>query len=431
MADQHFAPDYSETPYWWADATPYPAQAELTKKADVVIIGGGYTGLHAGIQTARAGMDTVVVDAEDLGWGCSTRNGGQISTSIKPTYSELVGRFGSDQALAIYREGQNSLSWTQEFIETEQIECDFDVVGRYHAAHSPRHYEKLARNLAPAREELADDAFLIPRDEQYKELGTDAYYGGVVYPRHGSLHPAKYHAGLVATAEKAGAKLIAQCPATNINRESKGFTVHTAKGEIHAKKVVLATNGYSGSLSRWHQRRVIPIGSYVIATDIIDPQLMKKLMPTNRIISDTRKVVYYYRPSPDHKRIIFGGRVSLSETNPRSSGEKLHKVLRNVFPELEGIGISSSWMGFVAFTFDSLMNAGEEDNLYYAMGYCGSGVGMAGYLGMKTGLKVAGKAEGKTAFDNVPFQTRPLYSGNPWFLAPSVLFYKMRDSLGI
>ncbi|MEH6476518.1 MAG: FAD-binding oxidoreductase, partial [Sneathiella sp.] len=244
-----------------------------------------------------------------------------------------------------------------------------------------------------------------------------------------SFDPARYHRGLLGLASAAGAKTISHCPVGGLSREKHGFSVQTPKGEVRAKKVILATNGYTGSLSPWHRRRIIPIGSYIIATEPIEPKLMNKLMPTNRIISDTRKVVYYYRPSPDRKRILFGGRVSLGETNPRISGPKLHKSMATLFPELETIKISHSWMGMVAFTFDTLMNVGEEKGLYYSMGYCGSGAGMAGYLGMRVGQQALGLSEGQTAFNQVKFQTRPLYSEKPWFLAPSIMYYRMRDNL--
>ena len=201
-------------------------------------------------------------------------------------------------------------------------------------------------------------------------------------------------------------------------------------GSVTARNVVVATNGYTGGLTPWLQRRVIPIGSYVIATEEIDSATMARIMPRDRIVSDTRKVVYYYRASPDRKRIVFGGRVSHNETDPRVSGPLLHAAMAGIFPELAQTRISHSWCGFIAYTFDELMHIGERDGLYYAMGYCGSGVGMAGYLGMRLGQKVLGRMEGATAFDDVRFQTRPFYTGNPWFLAPSILYYRWKDRRG-
>jgi glycine/D-amino acid oxidase-like deaminating enzyme len=219
------------------------------------------------------------------------------------------------------------------------------------------------------------------------------------------------------------------CPATVITRSGQDFLVETPRGTIRARDVVVATNGYTGPLTGWMRRRVIPIGSYMIATEMLDPALMDRLIPRNRIVSDTRKVVYYYRASPDRRRILFGGRVSLSETDPRRSGPRLHADLSAIFPELATTRISHSWCGFVAYTFDELMHIGRHDGMHYAMGYCGSGVGMASYLGMRLGQQVLSLPEGATAFDELPFQTRPFYSGNPWFLAPSVLFYRWRDRL--
>jgi len=142
-------------------------------------------------------------------------------------------------------------------------------------------------------------------------------------------------------------------------------------------------------------------------------------------------VVYYYRASPDRSRIVFGGRVSHNETNPLLSGPKLHRDLVKIFPQLKETKISHSWMGFVAYTFDTLMHVGNQDGLHYAMGYCGSGVGMASYLGMRVGQQVLGNPEGKTAFDDIPFPTRPLYTGNPWFLGASVMYYRYRDRINI
>jgi glycine/D-amino acid oxidase-like deaminating enzyme len=191
--------------------------------------------------------------------------------------------------------------------------------------------------------------------------------------------------------------------------------------------VVVATNGYTGPLTPWLRRRVIPIGSYIIATEPLAPELARELIPHNRIVSDTRRVVYYYRLSPDGRRMLFGGRVSTHETDPRISGPLLRDDMVALFPQLAATRISHSWAGFVAYSFDSLMHIGRHAGLHFAMGYCGSGVGMASYLGMRLGQQVLGLPEGRTAFDDLPFPTRPLYTGKPWFLAASVRYYRWLD----
>ena len=420
--------DCKLTPLWW-DHVPRPAlpEAALPATVDVLVIGAGYTGLHAALQTARGGRSTLVIDAQDAGWGCSTRNGGQVSTSIKPGYDELARRHGTQRAFGILREGQKSLAWIADFIGEEGIDCDFGQVGRFHAAHNAAQYEALATKVTQQPKGLEVRAHVVTRSEQRSELGSDAYWGGVVYEQHCSVHPARYHQGLLERALAAGVQMAPRCPASAIDKQGQRFQVRTARGSVVARNVVVATNGYTGRLTPWLQRRVIPIGSYMIATDPLPDGMMDYLIPKNRIVSDTRKVVYYYRSSPDRQRILFGGRVSHRETDPGVSGPKLHADMVKLFPELASVRISHSWCGFVAYTFDELMHLGQHDGLHYAMGYCGAGVGTASYFGMRIGQQVLGLQEGRTALDDLAFQTRPLYTGNPWFLAPSVAYYRWRD----
>lgn len=426
-----FTPDRKLTPYWW-EATPRPdmTAARVPDAVDVAIIGSGYTGLHAALQIARDGRSTLVVDAEDAGWGCSTRNGGQISTSIKPSYEDLADRHGPQRAFDILKEGQRSLAWTNEFIAAEKIDCDFGVVGRFHAAHNPKQFAALARSVTRQPRGLEVETLVVPREQQRTELGTDAYHGGVIYQGHASLDPGRYHQGLLARVLAAGATVVPHCPVTALDRNRGGFSVVTPQGTTRAREVVVATNGYTGKLTPWLRRRVIPIGSYMIATEPLPEEQVRRLIPNNRILSDTRKVVFYYRASPDQRRILFGGRVSNSETDPEISGPLLHAEMVKIFPELATTRISHSWCGFIAYTFDELAHIGRHDGLHYAMGYCGSGVGMAGYLGMRLGQQVLGLDAGRTALDDLRFQTRPLYTGNPWFLAPSVHYYRWKDRQG-
>lgn len=426
-----FTEDFKASPYWW-ERTPRPDLPATVPpaRADVVVIGSGYTGLHAALRTARGGRSTVVLDAEAAGFGCSTRNGGQISTSVKPTFDTLARRHGPERAAAILREGRASLAYVGDFVRAEGIDCDFGVVGRFHAAHRPADYEALARSIDTQPKGLEVPVHLVPRAEQHREIGSDLYHGGAVYEAHASVDPGRYHQGLLERVVAAGAVVVPHCPATAIERDGSGFAVATPRGRILARDVVLATNGYTGPLAPWHRRRIIPIGSYMIATEPLDPAVVDRLIPKNRIVSDTRKVVYYYRASPDRRRILFGGRVSLDETDPRVSGPKLHADMVGIFPELAGTRISHSWCGTVAYSFDELAHVGRHEGVWYAMGYCGSGVGMASYLGMRLGQQVLGLAEGRTAFDGLPFRTRPFYTGNPWFLAPTILYYRWRDRAG-
>ena len=426
-----FSDDFKTDPYWWEESPrPQLAAPPLPKSVDVLVVGSGYTGLNAALVTARAGRSTLIVEKDRVGEGCSTRNGGQISTSVKPSFAELSRRHGAEAGRAILMDGREALRWIGEFVREEAIDCGFAVCGRFHAAHSAGAFEAMrkdAQNRTPGLEVEID---VVPRAEQHREIGTDAYHGGVVLRRHAVLDPGRYHAGLVRRVLDAGAGIAERCPAGAIRREGGGFVVSTPRGDVAAREVVIATNGYTGGVTPWLRRRVIPIGSYVIATEPMPREIMREIIPQDRIVSDSRRVVYYYRLSPDGTRMIFGGRVSRAETDPRVSGPLLHGEMARLFPQLARTRISHSWMGFVAYTFDTLAHTGSHEGMHYAMGYCGSGVSMASYLGMRTGQRLLGLKEGRTGLEQTKFQTRPFYTGNPWFLAPSVAYYRWLDSRG-
>lgn len=417
--------DMKTTPYWAEDAVRpvIPETPVLPSAVDVVVVGSGYTGLHAALVSARGGRATVVFDEGDAGHGCSTRNGGQISTSIKPSLDRLTRLYGAERGRAIRAEGVTALHWIEEFVTAEGIDCDFRRCGRFHGAHTPAAFDRLAREA-----EGDPESEIVPRHEQRRELGTDFYHGGVVYRDYAALHPAKYHAGLVRRALEAGVTIMPHCPVAGIRREQRGFRVETACGALTARDVVVATNGYSGALLPWIRRRIIPVGSYIAATEPLPAGTIDRLFPTGRIATDTRRTVYYYRASPDRMRVLFGGRVSAMETDARLSAPHLHRDMAAIFPELGEVRLSHSWTGTVAYSFDHLAHCGVHDGIHYAMGYCGSGVSMASYLGMRLGQRLIGLAEGKTAFDGLKFPTRPAYTGRPWFLPAIVGWYRWRDS---
>ena len=428
MTDSVLAENYKNTPYWW-EKTPRPVikEIELPKETEIAVIGSGYTGLCTAIQTSRNGLDTVVLDAQDAGWGGSSRNGGQVSTSLKPSFAELSRKYGEETARELLQEGMNALKWIGDFIEEEKIDCDFKRAGRFYGAHSQAQFKQLEKKISEQPEGLQMEVDLVSKSQQHTEIGSDFYHGGIVHPYHASLDPARFHQGLLERAISSGTRLKTKCALKKIEKKGEVYQLHTDAGTMTARQVVVATSGYTGAATPWHRRRVIPIGSYIIATEPLDEGLVDELIPKDRVITDTRKLVVYYRASPDRKRILFGGRVSLNETDPEKSVKPLHKQLTKIFPQLAETKISHSWMGFVGYTFDHMPHTGNQAGVHYAMGYCGSGVSLSSYFGTKLGQRLSGLIQGNTALTELQFQTRPFYSGNPWFLAPSILYYRLLD----
>ena len=275
------------------------------------------------------------------------------------------------------------------------------------------------------------DAVAVPAALVRDEIGTDRFHGGIRYQIDAGLHPGKYHDGLVRAVRASGGIVAAKKEVTNIRRSSNGFRVATARGVIEAGQVAICSNGYTKKMTQWFRRRLLPIRSAIIATEPLDTGLMNELMPTRRMYGDSRRIMAYYRPSPDGNRILFGGRAT-SADNALVNAKLLRQSMLEIFPQLDKTRITHSWSGLVAYAFDHVPHLGQHDDLFYAMGYCGSGVARATFFGTKLGQKMLGnEEEGATAFDDLPFETRPLYSGNPWFLPMIIRWHRLADRLGL
>jgi glycine/D-amino acid oxidase-like deaminating enzyme len=272
---------------------------------------------------------------------------------------------------------------------------------------------------------------VVPRAEQRAEIASDFYHGGCVYLDDASVDPTRLLLALYRRAGDSGAVVIDECPVDALTRTADGFAAPTPRGTVHARQVLLATNGYSGPLSPWHRRRVIPIGSYQIATEPLGAAKLRELIPHGRNIVDSRRVVVYFRPSADGQRMVFGGRAALAEKDPLTCVPRLRVMMQRIFPQLKSVPITHAWVGWVAYTFDKLPHLGEHDGMFYCMGYCGQGVPLAPYFGMRIGQQMLGLPAGRTALDGLEFPSRPYYHGKPWFLAPSVFAYRLIDVLGL
>jgi len=368
-----------------------------------------------------------VLESDAPGAGCSTRNGGQISASIKPDYRRMASRYGTEIAKSVVQTGHNALHWIEEHIDQLEIDCAFQRCGRFYGAHSAKAFSTLRNKITDPAPGISISANVIPQNEQQQYIDSDHYYGGIIFHDHCSLDPGRYHQGLLQKAESLGVIIASNARVTGITGSRGQFVVQTTRGNLQASETIVATNGYSDNLLPWVRKRIIPIGSYMIATEALPVDTVKRLIPGGRVITDTRKLVVYYRPSPDNQRILFGARVSMTESDPARAVGLMHHELCVRFPELSSTKVSHSWMGFVAYTFDDMPHFGDINGIHYSMGYCGSGVSLSSYSGVQLAKKIIGQPF-DDAFSRTEFESRFYYSRRPWFLAPSIAWYRFYDA---
>jgi glycine/D-amino acid oxidase-like deaminating enzyme len=424
------AEGFKAAPWWWEAAEPADAPpAALPEEVEVAIIGGGYTGLSAALTLGRLGMRATVIEAERIGFGASSRNGGMVSGGLKLAKTDLARKVGAERADRILREAAGSLAFLEETLAREGIACHYRRTGRFLAAWTGAHYAAMARRADWLADVTGGAVRMLPAARVREELGSDRYPGGMVVEMAGALHPALYVQGLAAAARRAGATLADRTRVLGIARDGKGFALATSRGTLKAGAVLAATNGYTGSVTPWLRRRLIPVGSYMIATEELPEETIRRLFPNGRMVSDSRRVLNYFRPSPDGRRVLWGGRARFRPTAPEAAAPVLHRFMTDVFPELAGVRVTHAWTGNVAFTFDFLPHLGVHEGVHHAVGCQGSGVAMLSWLGYRAALKLSGQANAATAFDDLPFPTLPFYAGTPWFLPIVGSWYRLRDSL--
>jgi glycine/D-amino acid oxidase-like deaminating enzyme len=413
----------------WTETAPGRAgvSAHPPDRTDVAIIGGGYTGLAAARALARRGVDVTVLERHTLGWGASSRNGGFVLPGFKPDIEVLARKLGLVEARRLFELSRQAVDGLEALIADEAIDCDYRRCGTVVLAARARHLAGLARSRQFLRDQLGLETTLLTRDDLRPEIGSARYHGGLLDPLAASVQPARLVQGLARAAARAGARLVEGAEVRGLGREPDGWRLTTPAGAVRAREVLVATNGYTGPAVPALRRRVVSVGSYLIATPVLDQALAAQLIPRGRVLSDTKNLLYYFRLSPDG-RMLFGGRAAFTPTPVAQSAAILARGMVEVFPELSGVPVEYAWGGQVAFTVDQMPHAGRLDGLHYALGYAGHGVAMATWLGARMGDALAGAGEIPRL--TAPFRAVPLYNGTPWFLPFVGGYYRVRDALG-
>ncbi|HEY7748496.1 MAG TPA: FAD-dependent oxidoreductase [Aestuariivirgaceae bacterium] len=427
MSFSLFHPAFKSKPFWWESYEPKPIELDdVPSKTRVAIIGAGYAGLACALELSKHRIEAVVLDAEMPGFGASARNGGMVSSgvSIGKRYS---GKNEPEELLALYSDAADSFSLIEDLIAEEGIDCEWKKTGRFVGAWCQKHFEEMRNKIGLLNEGAEAGAYILPRERQREEIGSDYYHGGMIVMRSGHLQPALYFKGLLGAVKKRGVTICAKAPVTALNQANGGWRLTTSRGTMQASEIVVCTNGYTGPVTPALQRRIVPVGSYIIATEELPEEVAEGLIPKDKSIYDTRRVLTYYRMSGDRKRLIFGGRARFGQHAPEEAAPLLYRFMCDRFPQLEGCRITHAWSGNVAFTFDEVPHMGRLDGLHYALGCNGSGVAMMTYLGTMSARKIAGVANYHCAFDKQEFPTNPFYHGNPWFIPLVGRYFRVRD----
>lgn len=418
---------------YWHTTVQMPDDANLTplpEKVDVAIIGGGYTGLSAARTLAKNGVKAAVLEANTIGWGASSRNGGMVLTGLKVGMKTVLKKYGREIAKQLFQSSLDSIDTVEQIVKEENIDCGFARHGHLLVTNKPKHFDALQDEVEFMQKEFNHKVRLVSRAEQHGEIGSTIYHGALLDEFSGGLNPAQYVAGLAGAAERAGATLHARARVHRLGLSGKRFVLETERGPLSAQSLLVGTSGYTGNVTKNLQKKIIPIGSFIIATERLSDDLIKELIPKGRMIFDYKHYLNYFRLWDN--RMIFGGRAAFfpeTLSTIQRSAEILRREMIQVYPQLKDARIEYVWGGTLDFAFDMMTHVGEMNGMYYSLGYAGHGVAMATYLG-----KTVAEAMLKGNIQEHPFASFPfpeaalgLYNGFPWFLPFAGAWHKILD----
>jgi glycine/D-amino acid oxidase-like deaminating enzyme len=400
----------------------------LPGEADVVVVGAGYTALGAALELARRGRHVVVVDRGEVGAGASSRNGGMVHPGTKHDLAELLsmpdGRSMWDATVRAF-EGLKAL------IAELDIDCEWRRTGHLELAHHRRAVARL-RATADSYGAVGEDARILAPPELGSDIGSESFWGGLLVERSGAVQPARLMAGLARGVAAAGADVRDNTAVLEVERQATGYAVATSRGRLRCAEVVVATNGTTDRrLVPWLGRRILSVGSYILATEPLDADLTASVSPRGRMFFDTRNFLHYWRLSPDARRVLFGGRTSFAPTTVVQARDRLYDAMVGIHPQLAGVKVDRAWGGRVALTVDRLPHLGRHpgSGVVYAMGYCGTGVALSTAFGRALGAWLCGDGE-LPVFTHRAWHVVPPPAQVPWLLPVAGWWYQARDALG-
>lgn len=404
--------DFRQTPFWSDGVPEYGSSATVPPRADVVIVGAGLTGLSAAHRLASAGRDTVVLDTGKPGSGASSRNAGMLGKSGRQSLLLLSKAVGQDRAVAFFREQQAIFDESVNRIQSEGLDCNFRMSGRFIGALSQAHYDGLAREYEARGRLLGEDFQLLPGSAA-GEMGSHRYYGGVIVRENAALNPAKYTYAMLERARRPGAQVIGYAKVTRLEKSGDSWLVSVGGQQIRCRDVLMATNGYTEGLVPWLDRRLLPINAYMVATEELPEGLAVQILPRNRTYIDNTRATRYMQLSADGKRLIYGSKTGRRPIfGLKGLAREIHRDMAFFFPQLQDVKLTHAWTGRCAATWDFYPHVGTHDGLHYALGYCFGGLLFAPYLGRKAAERILESDDQATAytrdFPAVPLKARVL-----------------------
>jgi len=393
------------------------------------VVGAGLTGLNAAIVLGRAGISTTVVDAGAIGAGASTVNGGQVNYGLKAATTKVFKHYGETLGRQFWDASLESIDTVERVIEEEAIDCHFIRPGAAELGYRAKDLEEFHTEAEWLAVNVGFDLEVVGPDRITEVIDSPVFHCAAVDKAGASLHPARYTYGLAAAAARHGATLVEEIEVGTVERRAGGFLARTAAGNIEASQVLLATNGYT-RIPQDLRRRVLPVGSYMVATEPLRDDVAERLIPHSRSIWTARRFLNYFRRSPDN-RILMGGRNDLApDLDLIDSAQRLGGVITEIFPELAGTPVTHTWTGRLGITFDLMPHIGQMDGVWYALGYGGHGVGIGTYVGREVGRLLAGEID-TSPFAEIPHPSRWFYRGNPWFYPLAARWYRLLDRFGL